>query len=222
MRSRYIFRKRIYLHDRLCALADGVYAVVITLLVLDLQVPRIPGDADPQLIADLYQQIPNFIAYAIAFILVGFFWANHHRIFASFPVCGKWTLHLNIIHLFFISLTPYSASLIGHYEGDQIATIIFSVNLGLSSLSLSMLAVHVLPKDEKETDPSDGTWVKLPWWDVFSGTGIAIVSIAVSFWSITAALLLWPLAMLKHAILMVHSPPPSPGISPSITRERSN
>lgn len=207
MRPRYFLQKRIHSHDRLCAIADGVYAVVITLLVLDLQVPEIPGATDPQLRADLLQQIPNFAAYAIAFILVGFFWVNHHRIFVSFPVCGKWTLHLNILHLFFISLMPYSTSLIGHYEGDQVATIIFSVNLGLASFSLSVLALYVLPKEEKEMDPSDGTWVKLPWWDAFSGTGIAIMSITVSFWSIPAALLLWPLVMLKHAILMVHSPP---------------
>ena len=210
MRPRYLFRKRIHLHDRLCALADGVYAVVITLLVLDLKIPEIPGATDPQLRADLFQQTPNFVAYTIAFSLIGFFWMNHHRIFESLAVCGKWALHLNIIHLFFISLAPYSTSLIGHYEGDRIATIFFSVNLGLASLSLSLLALYVLPKGEKGVDASDGTWVKLPWWDVFSGPGIAILSITVSFWSITAALLLWPLVMLKHMILMLHSPPSMP------------
>lgn len=219
MKPRYFLQKKIHLHDRLCALADGVYAVVITLLVLDLQVPEIPGAVNPQLRVDLFQQIPNFVAYAVAFLLVGFFWMNHHRIFESFAVCGKWALHLNITHLFFISLIPYSTSLIGHYEGDRIATIIFSVNLGLAFLLLSLLALYVLPKYEKRMDTTDGTWVKLSWLEVFIGPGVATISIMVSFWSITAALLLWPLAMLKHMIFILKRS--SPSVSPSRTLERS-
>ncbi len=202
MKQRYFLLKRTHVHDRLCTLADGVYAVALTLLVLDLKIPEIPGLSDPQLSADLFQQIPNFVAYTVAFFVIGFFWMNHHRIFESVVVCNKWALQLNLIHLFFISLTPYSTSLIGHYEEDRIATIFFSANLGLASLSLSLLASYVLPQDDKGTDASDGTWMEVPWWEVYVGPGIAMMSIMISFVSTTGALLLWLFILLKYAFLV--------------------
>jgi uncharacterized membrane protein len=98
----------------------------------------------PSLTTDLVQQLPNFFAYIIGFSVVAFFWMSHHRIFQSVTGCNGRALILNLTHLLFISLTPYAASLIGHYEGDRIATIVFSLNLGLASLSLIMLGQYVL------------------------------------------------------------------------------
>jgi hypothetical protein len=68
----------------------------------------------------------------------------------------------HFVHLLFISLTPYAASLIGHYEGDRIATIVFSANLGLASLSLNVLGQYELAREEWRTDETGRTWVKVP------------------------------------------------------------
>jgi len=111
---------------------------------------------------------------------------------------------LNLAHLFFISLTPYTASLIGHYEGDRIAAIILSSNLGLCALSLTVLGHYVLEKKEWRTKESGGTWVKVPWWTAYTGPGLALVSIMVSFLSINAALLIWLLLPLRDLILLSH------------------
>ena len=202
MKTLHLFLKRSHTHDRLCAVADGVYAIALTLLVLDLKVPEVPGITNPQLTTDLVQQIPNFVAYVIGFLVVAFFWMNHHRIFQSAILCDEWALLLNLAHLLFISLTPYAASLIGHYEGDRIATIVFSANLGLASLSLSVLGQYVLGKKEWRTDDSGGTWVKVPWWTAYTGPGLALGSIAVSFVSIDAALLLWLLLPLRDLFIL--------------------
>jgi uncharacterized membrane protein len=67
--------------DRLNAITDGVYAIVITILVLDLKIPEIPGLSEMELLADLRKQISNFIAYFISFIMVAFFWMRHHWVF---------------------------------------------------------------------------------------------------------------------------------------------
>jgi len=197
MKTLHLFLKRAHRHDRLCAVADGVYAIALTLLVLDLKVPEVAGITNRQLTADLYHQIPNFVAYVIGFLVVAFFWMNHHRIFQSVTVCDERALRLNLIHLLFISLAPYSASLIGHYEGDRIATIIFSANLGLASLSLIGLGQYVLAKEEWRRDDATGTWVKVPWWSVYAGPLLALMSIVVSFVSIDAALMLWILLPLR-------------------------
>ena len=202
MRVVHLFLKRTHTHDRLCAVADGVYAFALTLLVLDLKVPEIPGITNPQLTTDLFQQIPNFVAYIISFLVVAFFWMNHHRLFQSVTMGDEWALLLNLAHLLFISLTPYVTSLIGHYEGDRIATIVFSVDLGLASLSLIVLGQYVLAKEAWRTIDAGGTWIKVPWWSVYAGPGIALVSIMVSFLSINLALLLWLLLPLRDLFVL--------------------
>ncbi len=212
MRAMHLFLKHTHTHDRLCAVSDGVYAFALTLLVLDLKVPEIPGITNPQLITDLAQQIPNFFAYIIGFSVVAFFWMSHHRIFQSVTRCDGRALILNLIHLLFISLTPYGASLIGHYEGDRIATIVFSVNLGLASLSLIMLGQYVLAKEGWRTDEKGGIWVKVPLWAIYVGPGLALVSILVSFVNLDIALLLWFLLPLRDLFIMLRA---SPGSSPS-------
>ena len=184
--------------ERLCAITDGVYAIALTLLVLDLKVPEIPGITNPQLRANLLQQLPNFAAYIIGFLVVAFFWRSHHRVFQTVTACDDRALRLNFFHLLFISLTPYAASLIGHYEGDRIATIVFSANLGLAALSMIRLGTYVQSKDEWRTDDPGAVWVTVPWWIIYAGPGLALVSIVVSFISIEVALLLWLLLPLRE------------------------
>ncbi len=83
MGSLRLFVTTIYRPDRLCALTDGVYAIVLTLLVLELKAPELPGMTNPQLRDDLLRQGPNVAAYLISFVAVSFFWIQHHRVFAS-------------------------------------------------------------------------------------------------------------------------------------------
>lgn len=211
MRTLHLFLKRTHAHDRLCAVSDGVYAFALTLLVLDLKVPEVPGIANPQLTTDLFEQLPNFVAYIISFSVVAFFWMNHHRVFQSVTSCDGRALILNLIHLLFISLAPYGASLIGHYEGDRIATIVFSANLGLASLSLSLLGQYVLAREKWRTDETGGTWVKVPLWVGYSGPLLALVSIVVSFVSSDVALFLWFLLPLRDLSVLLRV---SPGSSP--------
>jgi len=202
MRALQFFLKPTHTHDRLCAVSDGVYAFALTLLVLDLKVPEIAGITNPELRTDLVQQLPNFFAYVIGFSVVAFFWMNHHRIFQSIKSCNQRALVLNLVHLLFISLTPYGASLIGHYEGDRIATIIFSSILGLASLSLIALGHYVLAREEWRTDETGGTWVKVPLWTAYAGPGLALVSIAISFVSNDVALFLWLLLPLRNLFVL--------------------
>ena len=207
MRALQMFLRHTYSHDRLCAVSDGVYAIALTLLILDLKVPELSGTTNRQLTTDLVQQLPNFFAYLISFSVVAFFWMNHHRIFQSITCCDRRALVLNFVHLLFISLTPYVASLIGHYEGERIATIVFSLSLGLASLSLIVLGQYVLAKENWRTDETGGTWVKVPMWAVYAGPGIALVSIGISFLNINVALFLWLLLPLRDLLFQEFSAP---------------
>lgn len=189
--------------DRLAAITDGVYAIVITLLVLDLKVPEIPGSANNmKLAADLINQIPNFIAYFISFFVVAVFWMNHHRLFGSLKRCDEKTLLLNLCHILFVTLTPYTTSLIGHYEYDQIAAILFIANIGLASLSLILLYQYLARQTDWHDPEGAMQWVPLKWWVVYFGPLLAIVSIGTSFVSINLALFLLLLLPVRNFLLL--------------------
>lgn len=213
MKSLHLYLKRTYEPDRLCTIADGVYAIAITLLVLDLKAPEVPGTTDPELIADLLTQVPNFSAYIIGFIVIAYFWINHHRFFKAVTTCDDWALQLNMAHLLFISLTPYAASLIGHYEGDRIATIVFSADLGLAFLTLAMLGKYLMQNEQWQKRDGDGVWIKTSWWATYAGPGLALISIAVSFINIHVALLVWLLVPLRDWFLLRRVSPHPPQVS---------
>lgn len=212
MKALQLYLKRTYEPDRLCTITDGVYAIALTLLVLDLKAPEVSGITNPELRADLLKQVPNFSAYVIGFFVISYFWINHHRVFQTVTTCDDRALRLNLFHLLFISLTPYAASLIGRYEGDRIATIVFSTNLGLAFSSLILLGQYLLAKEEWQTKEAGGFWIKSPWWAVYAGPGLALVSIAVSFIKIEVALLLWLLLPLRDWFLLSRASPRRPQI----------
>ena len=115
---------------RMEALTDGVFAIAMTLLVLDFKVPTIPEglsvDALPKLILDLW---PNFFNYVQSFMLLAIFWIVHHLQFHYIKFIDRGLLWLNILGLMFIVLIPFSTSLIAEYGDVQIGALIFECNL---------------------------------------------------------------------------------------------
>jgi uncharacterized membrane protein len=188
--------------DRLISLTDAVYAIVFTLLVLDLKVPEIPGSTgNPELVADLVRQIPNFSAYIVSFVVISMFWLNHHRAFRSVKSCDEKALILNLLNILFVSLIPYTTSLIGHYEEDQIAVILFSANMGLAATSLVVLHLYISGKTEWHDGDRVQYWLPAKWGGLFFGPLLAIVSIVISFFSVRVSLAIWLLLPLRNQLL---------------------
>jgi uncharacterized membrane protein len=93
--------------DRLEAFSDGVMAVIITILVLEM---KAPADAHP---AALRPVIPAFLSYVLSFIYVGIYWNNHHHIFQAVERVSGMTLWANLHLLFWLSLVPFVTSWMG-------------------------------------------------------------------------------------------------------------
>lgn len=203
MKSLRMFIRSWYPLERLCALTDGVYAIVITLLVLDLKAPELAGLTDRALRADMLEQIPNFVAYLVSFFVVVFFWYNHHLLFGAMKRCHGVVMVLNFGHLLMVSLVPYTASLIGRYEGDQSATIVFSANLGLASLFLILLHRSATRAVHYGGEHAEGRWISLPWPMAYLGPILAVLSILVSFVSIDLALVMWVLLPARNVLFLI-------------------
>lgn len=115
---------------RIQALTDGVFAIAMTLLVLNLKVPTIPGGATSKMLPELVLELwPAFFNYALSFILLAIFWIVHHRQFRFIKAIDQKLLWINILGLMFIVLIPFSTSLIAEHGDVQIAALVFECNL---------------------------------------------------------------------------------------------
>ena len=122
--------------SRLEAFSDGVFAVAITLLALDLAVAGPEGHGP--LAHQLYEKWPAFLAYLISFFMIGIIWVNHHVLVRQITKVDRTLLFLNLVLLLFVVLIPFSTSTMADYftrhDWDtQVAMMIYGgVFLGMS------------------------------------------------------------------------------------------
>ena len=103
---------------RITAFSDGVFAIAITLLVLNLRLPTLPRDAPPEaLLAALMADLPNVQAYVLSFLVVGLFWITHHRVFSYIRRYDTVLVWLNLLLLLFVSVLPFPTAMLGRYGG---------------------------------------------------------------------------------------------------------
>lgn len=112
------------------ALGDGVFAIVMTLLVLELKLPEAAGpDGHAALSARLLAIWPNYIGYLVSFLFLGLWWLGHHSLLdLVWRVDGPF-LWMNFIYLMLITMIPFTASLAAKNWGEPIAGVIYGLNL---------------------------------------------------------------------------------------------
>jgi len=98
--------------DRLEAFSDGVFAIAITLLVLDIGVPDV---GESGLARALLQQWPVYAAYIVSFMTIGIIWINHHAVMANLVAVDRTVLLLNLALLGWVSLIPWPTQLTAEY-----------------------------------------------------------------------------------------------------------
>jgi uncharacterized membrane protein len=115
--------------NRLVTFIDGVYAVAITLLILDLKLPS--GDLSKSLVT----MLPNFLVYLTVFASIAGYWIIHHYTFRLIVKGDTRILLLSLLNLLFITLYPLNASIVGAHPLEPLATVCLSVNSLLYALS---------------------------------------------------------------------------------------
>jgi uncharacterized membrane protein len=120
----------VFTTNRLEALTDGVFAIVMTLLVLDLSITGISqSSVQAELPRRLLESWPAFLAYVMSFIILGMIWISHHRMFHYIKRSNPMLMWMNIIFLMFVALVPFSTRLMGDYLWTQIPFVIYGINL---------------------------------------------------------------------------------------------
>jgi uncharacterized membrane protein len=125
---------------RVEAFSDGVIAIAITLLVLEIRVPEVEGGG----LGDaLRHQWPSYAAYALTFVVIGIMWVNHHAMFEQVQWVDRSLLFLNILLLMGIAFLPFPTALMARYlrEGNdgRVATAIYSATMTLIGCGFLLL-----------------------------------------------------------------------------------
>jgi uncharacterized membrane protein len=116
------------LHDpaRVLALSDGVFAIIITLLVLEIHPELTQGHSLNEALGELR---PSLVTFVISFILAGMYWVGHRDLFALIRRTDRGLVWLNILYLLPLCLLPFGAGMLGRYDTEPVALRIYGLNL---------------------------------------------------------------------------------------------
>ena len=188
---------------RLEAFSDGVIAIAITLLILEVSIPEArPG----RLLHDLLHQWPSYAAYLVSFVTIGTMWVNHHSMFGRIARVDRTLLFLNLLLLMGIAFLPFPTALLAAYvrEGGSNAHVaaavygITMVGIGLAFTALwARLAGHEgLLVPGYTTARARATMRR----SFFGGTLVYVLAIGVAIVSAPAALAVYGLVALYFAV----------------------
>ena len=185
-------------HTRLDQLSDGIFAIVMTILVFEIKVPAIWG---PMSNLDLWFEIrallPAFLSYLLSFALLFTYWRAHH-FFISIYAKNVDLMLTNINALFFmlVSLVPFSSSLLGNFSQNELSIMVFGAHIVLIGLTLYWMRRYVLYSEHiKNPEISKGE-IHRSTIRTLVPVFIAIVAMPLAFYNITLSLALFTLAVI--------------------------
>ena len=183
--------------ERAVFFSDAVFAIAITLLALEIRVPDNPTNLGEALL----QLWPRFFSFFISFWFVGTYWVAHHRVFHHVTGYDRRLLFVNLLFLMWIVLLPFSSSLLGEHGDHQIVVIIYASHIALAGLTLQWVWWYA-SRDEHLMDNSLVEEQERRYNELgLSVPLVFLVSIGVSFISVSAAELFWFLAFLVRPVL---------------------
>jgi len=126
---------------RVLALTDGVFAIIMTLLVLDIHVPQLStGEA---LSSALLTVWPTLLVFVISFVLTGMYWVGHRDMFTLVRGVNRGLVWLNILFMLPVALVPFAAALLGEYSHDTLAIRLYGLLLLLIALMRLLLWYYI-------------------------------------------------------------------------------
>lgn len=148
--------------ERLILFSDAVFAIAITLLVIEIKIPAIHGQVTNQkLLNELGLLIPKFIGFLISFMLIGLYWTVHHRMFGFVTSYSKKLIILNLVFLFFIALMPFSTGFYSEYarpsllkSGVTVPLTFYVLNFASAGFMIFFLWLYISNPKNKIAEPA--------------------------------------------------------------------
>lgn len=190
---------------RLETLTDGVFAIVMTLLVLEIAVPQLShSGASSNLVKELIELSPVLLSYATSFIVLGFFWIGHDNQFHFIKRVNRTFLWMTILYLMFIAFVPFSTALLGEYRDQQVSVVTYGVNLFIAVCWVNVqwwYATRNRLLIDRDSDPSI---IRAMSRRLLVAPVMYLIAIAVSYASLEVSIVLY-IATPLYYLLPIHA-----------------
>jgi uncharacterized membrane protein len=190
--------------DRLGALTDGIIAIIITILVLEIHVPEGHDFGADGVLSFMQKSARDIMVYLLSFSLIGAFWLQHHVMFHYVARTNRTFIYLHLLFLFLLSLSPFSTALAGEYRGVAPAEVLFGVNFLLSSLLLLVMWRYAIGKQDLLRKPVGAAVARSMSRRIMITPALISLGMIVSTVNFHVAALLYfsvPLCYLRHRLL---------------------
>ncbi|MBV8949834.1 MAG: DUF1211 domain-containing protein [Actinobacteria bacterium] len=177
--------------DRLVFFSDAVFAIAMTVLVLSVKAPAVPGS---QLGHALHQLVPSIWSYFLTFAVIGTFWLAHHRMFHYVREIDARTLQLNLALLALIAILPFPTDVLGRYGSRPLGTMVYAAAVAAAGGALSVLWWHISHAAGLLRDDTPRSYIVH---SQLRGASITVVfglSIPIALWSPDVAKYVWIVA----------------------------
>jgi len=139
---------------RVEAMNDGIYAVAMTLLVIELKFPEYAEIHSAETLARAMAELsPKFLSWVISFMVLALFWIAHHRMFSHLRHVNGRLVGLSVFQLAFVSLMPFCTMLIGEYGGSLLSQVIYSSNMVLLAICSLLIVNYIHRHPELSSAP---------------------------------------------------------------------
>lgn len=134
--------------DRVISFSDAVFAFAATLLVLKIDLPNIaPEDVNStRLFTEIVNLWPQYLANIVSFLIIAYYWLNHHAIFSLVKKISAGIIWINIVFLIFLSFIPFPVDLFGDYSNNDIVIAFYCFSLSIAGFLLSGIWFYALSK----------------------------------------------------------------------------
>ncbi len=189
--------------DRIVNLSDGVFAIAITLLILDIRVPDIPENlVASELPGQLFSLWPKYLGYFLSFVGISTFWMIHHSIFRPIADYDRPLIYLNFLFLMLVAFVPFPTSLLGEYGNHQLPVAVYAATLAVGRLLLTAIHWYSTKDDRLLGEAQDPRTVRFFLIRGLTIPGIFLLSIGISFFSVSAAVWSWLVMLAVDAVIV--------------------
>lgn len=178
--------------ERVSFFTDAVYAIAMTLLVVDLSVPETAGGpgSDQTLGQALWAIRYDIFAFFLGFVLLGRYWLAHHRFIASLRSMDQQLISLNLVYLAFVAFMPFPIGLISDHEEAPVAFLVFAGSMAAISLLEIVMQRRALVGGHVHDAGPPGS-ARFDLLAAAAPVAVIVASLPIALWSTTAALLSW-------------------------------
>ncbi len=187
--------------SRLQSLSDGVFAIVMTLLVLEIISDEVIGAASaPELLKTLLELWPKVLSYTISFAVAGVFWVAQLADLHNLTHTDNRFIWINIFFLFWVSLLPFSAALLGEHHQYAVAVIIYGCNMIFASLTLHISWRYAVSGHRLVSPDLSALVIKQAHVRLLLGPPIYLLGIGVAFYNPHVSFILYVFVAILYVV----------------------